>query len=108
MKLQLQAWWQRRKVRRDHATAIRQLERRLTAVREETLIAEVELQQLKERQQQLEQENQAFHRENDRLQAEVDLIKNVILPESNLAHQLAIARYEADIAVQVKRQAVAS
>lgn len=96
-------------VRRDARYVVHratQLEHRLSCLLDEASLIEQEIVAIKRLVSLFEDEARIFKKDNDALRAEIDVIKNITLPESNLAHRLAMARYETDIALQVKRQAV--
>lgn len=96
--------WARRRDVVDFERAIRSIERVISSVIEDAAFAESRLKELEGRLRLLTEENERYRQENAKVRSENDLIKTVILPEMNMAHEHSQARWKAAIAGYVKEE----
>lgn len=102
--LRLVRRWAIRRDARDIQHTIRSIERVISSVVEDAAFAESRLKELEGKLRLFMEENERYKLENAKVRSEIDVIRNVVLPEMNMAHIHSQARWKAATAGYVKEE----
>lgn len=94
--------WAMRRDTLDVQRRIRSIERVISSVVEDAAFAEIQLKELEGKLRLLTEENERYKQENAKVRSEIDVIRTVVLPEMNMAHEHSQARWKSAIAGHVK------
>lgn len=102
--LRLVRRWAMRRDALDVQRRLRSIERVLSSIVEDAAFAEIQLKELEGKLRLVTEENERYKLENAKVRSENDVIKTVVLPEMNMAHEHSQARWKAAIAGYVKEE----